>query len=209
MPSAGAAPNPSRAPSEETGSPISDTPDITNHYTVFPKTIPKGPPPAGPFSIPLSTLRREFFDIQALVHPDKFPSGPQKQRAEALSSRINEAYRTLADPLSRAQYLLAYLHNVDVNAEDGAQTHPHDKETLMQVLEVQEAIEEAEDETLIAELRTENEQRIDECVDTLGKALEREDVETARAECVKLRFWYNIRDCLREWEPGKEVRVVH
>jgi molecular chaperone HscB len=144
-----------------------------------------------------------------LVHPDKFPSGPQKQRAEALSSRINEAYRTLADPLSRAQYLLAYLHNVDVNAEDGAQTHPQDKETLMQVLEVQEAIEEAEDETLVAELRTENEQRIDECVDTLGKALEREDVETARAACVNLRFWYNIRDCLREWEPRKEVRVIH
>lgn len=196
--------------SEDTSSPPIQIPDIKNHYTIFPKTLPNGPPPASPFTISLSDLRREFLALQALAHPDKFPSGSAKHRAEALSARINEAYRALSDPLARAQYLLALNHGIDVMAEDGAQTHPQDQETLMEVLESQEAMEEAEDEAAITELKTENERRREECVTKLGRALDGGDVETARNECVKLKFWYNIQDCLKEWEPGmKEIRIVH
>ncbi|KAL1958009.1 hypothetical protein VTO42DRAFT_5221 [Malbranchea cinnamomea] len=202
--------NDAGATSEDASGPLLQPPDITNHYTIFPKTFPNGPPPASPFAISVPDLRREFLSLQALVHPDKFPSGPAKERAEALSARINEAYRTLSDPLSRAQYLLAHNHGIDVMAEDGAQKHPQDADTLMQVLEAQEAIEEAEDEATIAELKSENGQRIDRCVAELGQAFDRGDVEQARDECVKLKFWYNIRDCLRDWEPGmKEVKLVH
>ena len=203
------APEAAKSSTEDNTSPLPQMPDITDHYTIFPKTLPNGPPPASPFAIMVPDLRREFLALQALMHPDKFAPGPTKQRAEALSARINEAYRALADPLPRAQYLLVRNHDIDVTAEDGAHTHPQDKETLMQVLETQEAIEEAQDEAAIAEMKTENDRRIEECVETLGKAFDEGDAETARTECVRLRFWYNIRDCLKEWEPGKEVRLVH
>ncbi|PGH35234.1 Fe-S protein assembly co-chaperone HscB [[Emmonsia] crescens] len=192
----------------EADSLINKPPDISTHYTIFPNTIPN-PPPKGPFDISIPDLRQEFLRLQGRAHPDKYPPGLKKQRAEALSARINEAYRTLADPLSRAQYLLASQHGIDVTAEDGAKDQPQDVETLMQVLEVQETIEEAQDEVIVARLKDENEERIKGCVAALGSALDQGDIEEARKECVRLRFWYTIREGLRDWEPGKDVRLIH
>ncbi|KAL1963841.1 hypothetical protein VTN77DRAFT_7772 [Rasamsonia byssochlamydoides] len=195
---------------------VANIPDVTNYYTVFPETLPDGPPPNSPFEIPLPALRREFLKLQALAHPDKFPPGPAKQRAEALSARINEAYRTLADPLHRAQYLLHQWHGIDVTAEDGAAKHALDPETLIEVLEVQETIEDLADvpkdeaEATVNRLRDENAARINASVKALGEAFDRGDIEAARAECVRLRFWYSLGDGLREWEPGRtEIRLVH
>ncbi|CAK42936.1 uncharacterized protein An16g08370 [Aspergillus niger] len=162
-----------RLASTTTTTPPNDTqttPDITNHYTIFKQTLPAGPPPSSPFNIPTADLRREFLRWQSLIHPDKYPQGPQKQQAEALSARINEAYRTLLDPLQRAQYLLREMHGIDVTAEDGASKHALDAETLMEVMEVQETIEEVTDsgedaaaaEEKINELKVENQGRVEE-----------------------------------------------
>ena len=191
------------------------TPDITNYYTIFPTTIPLGPPPASPFDISNPSLRREFLKLQALAHPDKFPPGPAKERAEALSSRINQAYRTLADPLLRAQYLLCEWHGIDVTAEDGgAASIQLDPSTLMVVMDVQEKIEElGQEENAPAEIekmKEENTQRIQETVEKLGMAFDSRDIETAKSECVRLRFWYSLGEGLREWEPGRtEIRLIH
>jgi molecular chaperone HscB len=192
------------------------SPDITTYYTIFPSTLPAGPPPHSPFEIDTSSLRREFLKLQAIFHPDKFPQGPVKQRAEALSARINAAYRTLVDPLQRAQYLLAQWHGIDVLAEDGASKHPLEMETLMEVMQVQETIEElvaapaAEAESVINGLREQNTARIEDSLKALSAAFNGNDIEAARAECVRLRFWYNLRDALRDWEPGTaEIRLVH
>ncbi|KAB8237987.1 HSCB C-terminal oligomerization domain-containing protein [Aspergillus alliaceus] len=198
----------------ENNAAIPNIPDITNHYTIFPKTLPAGPPPNSPFDISVGDLRREFLQLQNTIHPDKYPPGPAKQQAEALSARINEAYRTLLDPLARAQYLLHELHDIDVTAEDGAAHHALDPETLMEVMEVQETIEEvgAEPgaETTITELKKQNEARVVDCVENLANAFNTGDVESARKECVRLRFWYNIAQGLKEWEPGTtEIRLVH
>lgn len=192
------------------------TPDITNHYTIFSNTLPNGPPPNSSFTIDVAALRREFLQLQGAMHPDKFPQGPEKQRAEALSSRINDAYRTLVDPLSRAQYLLSEFYGIDVLAEDGASKYALDPETLMEIMDVQETVEElssapaAEAEATINRLRAENASRIEDSVGKLQKAFDEGDIETAQMETVRLRFWYSLRDGLREWEHGHgEIRIVH
>ncbi|KAJ6172270.1 hypothetical protein N7470_001337 [Penicillium chermesinum] len=185
---------PSEAPGNASTK-ITGGPDITTYYSIFPRTIPAGPPPASPFEISSSDLR-------------------QKQHAEALSARINEAYRTLVDPLQRAQYLLREWHGIDVTAEDASTKHALDPETLMEVMEVQETIEEVgaapEAEAEIEVLKKDNDARIKACVEALGKSFDKGDIEAARKECIRLRFWYSVGEGLREWEPGKtEIRLVH
>lgn len=183
-------------------------PDLSTHYTIFPRSLPAGPPPTGAFAVPVSQLKREFLELQSGAHPDKHAPGPHKAAAEALSARLNEAFRVLADPLARAQYLLALRHGVDVTSEDNS-SQPMDQQTLMQVMEVQEAIEEAADEQTIADLMAQNEERIAVCEAALGRTLEADRGDEARTECVRLKFFYNVRQALREWEPGKTVSIVH
>ncbi|KAL2854275.1 HSCB C-terminal oligomerization domain-containing protein [Aspergillus pseudoustus] len=193
---------------------IPNPPDTTNNYTIFPRTLPAGPPPASAFDIDLPTLRREFLALQNTLHPDKYPPGPLKKEAETLSARINNAYRTLSDPLLRAQYILHEFHGIDVTAEDGAGQHPLDPELLMEVMDVQEAIEEVgegeEAVKAIEGMKGENEERVRGCVGKMAEAFDKGDVQGAVGECVRLKFWVSVGEGLREWEPGMGgIRLVH
>ncbi|KAI0380706.1 Co-chaperone Hsc20 [Hypomontagnella monticulosa] len=176
------------------------------HYDLFPQTLPLGPPPRGPFKIDVRELRREFLTLQATAHPDLAPAGVAKRRAEAASARINEAYRTLAHPLQRAQYLL-WLRGIDAANEETAKVE--DPELLMLVLETRETIEEAGSEEELEPLKAENEVRIKESEDVLAEAFAQDDVETARAEVTRLRYWENIRESIQNWERGKPVVLQH
>ncbi|OJD30925.1 fe-s protein assembly co-chaperone [Diplodia corticola] len=183
-------------------------PTVQHHtyYTLFPKTLPHGPPPTGPFAVDLRALRNEFIQLQSAAHPDRQPSGGDKRRAEGLSARINEAYRTLQNPLLRAQHLLQ-LRGIDL-AED-ERLKVEDPELLMEVLEAREAIEEAENEEEVVAMKEGNEARINESVAILDRAFKDDDIETAKSEAVKLRYWVNIKDSLDAWEPGKPVVLQH
>ncbi|EKG21816.1 Heat shock protein DnaJ [Macrophomina phaseolina MS6] len=194
----------SRHQSSHTSSAPSPTPQHT-HYTFFPKTLPHGPPPAGPFAIDLRALRNEFLQLQAGAHPDRH-SGADKRRAEALSARINEAYRALQNPLLRAQHLLQ-LRGIDV-AED-ERLKVEDPELLMEVLEARERIEEAESEEALQDMKEENERRIEQSVEVLDRAFKEDDMDKAKEEAVRLRYWVNIKDSLDAWEPGKPVVLQH
>lgn len=170
------------------------------------------------FTFNSAALRREFLQLQSATHPDKFAQGPAKQRAEALSALLNDAYRTLSDPLYRAQYILKEFHGIDVLAEDGsgASRAGLDSETLMEVMDAQEAVEElsnvppAEAEKVVKRLKDANSERIEATVERLAMSFDINEIEQARMETVRLRFWYSLRDGLRDWEPGHgEIRIVH
>lgn len=175
------------------------------HYHFFPNSLPAGPPPAGTFHIDLSALRKEFLRLQARAHPDLHPVA-HKARAQALSARINEAYKTLQSPLLRAQYLLS-LRGIDVGGDEAARVE--DAGLLMEVMEAREAIEEAESEEEVRVLWDVNEGRIERSVGVLEEAFRRDDVEGAGREAVRLRYWVNIKESLDAWEKGKPVVLVH
>ncbi|GAW12233.1 hypothetical protein ANO14919_015940 [Xylariales sp. No.14919] len=175
------------------------------HYEFFPKTLPDGPPPRGPFPIDVRALRREYLGLQAGAHPDLHPSH-MKARAQATSARINEAFKTLENPLLRAQYILS-LRGLDVANDETAKVE--DPELLMLVLETRECIEEAEAEGDLEGLRIENEERISECEDTLRELFARDDLDAAKAEVVRLRYWVNVRESINNWEKGKPVVLEH
>lgn len=174
------------------------------HYDLFPSSLPQGPPPQGPFNVDLASLRREFLQLQAKEHPD-LHRGADKARAEGASAAINEAYKTLQNPLLRAQYLLR-LRGIEVESEHEKLEDP---ELLGSVMEAREEIEEAESEEEVERLREPNELRTRESVRRLAEAFERDELEMARRECVRLRYWVNIRESLDAWEGGSVGALQH
>lgn len=200
-------------------------PTIPTYYALFPETLPHGPPPAGKFDIDVRALRREFLRLQAASHPDfhhhaqhenqhqgsssSDQAAAARARAEATSSLINAAYKTLCSPLLRAQYLLREQHGVDLEGDEAGAHQAADPELLATVLEAREAIDEAEREEDLDEVRAANEERIRDAEKRLGEALEREDVDAAKEEAVRLRYWVNIRESVDNWERGKPVVLQH
>jgi len=129
-----------------------------------------------------------------------------KNRAEATSARINEAYKTLQNPLLRAQYLLS-LKGIDVAEDETAKVE--DPELLMKVLDAREEIEDAQEEEELEGMKRINDQRIEESEKVLDGAFREDDMELAKGEAVRLRYWVNIKESLDAWEKGKPVVLVH
>lgn len=60
------------------------------------------------FSIDLAAAENNFKKLSRQVHPDRFATADPRARKAALSRtvQLNEAWRTLKDPMRRAEYLL-------------------------------------------------------------------------------------------------------
>lgn len=99
------------------------------------------------------------------------------------------------------------MRGIDVGADETAKVE--DTGLLMEVLEAREAIEDAEREEDLEGLRTENEARIEASVGVLEEAFQKDDLEAAKNEAVRLRYWVNIRESLDSWEKGKPVVLQH
>ena len=84
-----------------------------------------------------------------------------------------------------------------------------DEELLTQVLEVREGIEAAGEEGQLAGMKGENEGRIGESEGVLEGAFGRDDLEGAKREVVRLRYWMGIKEALDAWEKGKPVVLGH
>jgi molecular chaperone HscB len=56
----------------------------------------------------LAELEKEFYALSRRLHPDVFGQADERERTWSLeqSSMLNDAYRTLKDPIKRTQYLL-------------------------------------------------------------------------------------------------------
>ncbi|MGH8704676.1 MAG: Fe-S protein assembly co-chaperone HscB [Burkholderiales bacterium] len=91
------------------------------------------------YALEAAALDRAYREIQAQIHPDRFAHSGEAERRASMQwpTRVNEAYRTLKDPVGRARYLLE-LNGVDVAFE----THTAmPAEFLVRQMEQREALE--------------------------------------------------------------------
>lgn len=91
------------------------------------------------FDLEIAEIERRYRDLQRTLHPDRFVSAPSSERQAALrrAVEVNEAYRALRDPLSRARALLALRGHV--MASDAKA----DPAFLMEIMERREALSDA------------------------------------------------------------------
>jgi len=133
-----------------------------NHFELF------GLAPV--FALDVERLEAAYRDIQSKVHPDRHAhAGDAERRASMqMTTRVNEAYRTLKNPVQRAKYLLE-LNGVDVGFETNTAMP---REFLAQQMELREKLEDARDAEALGLLERElfalkdaMQARIAECID--------------------------------------------
>jgi molecular chaperone HscB len=73
--------------------------------------------------IDTAALEKSFYALSRRLHPDRFAARPQAEQEAALaeSSRLNDAYRTLRDPIARTEYLLK-LEGIELEEQSRAAT---------------------------------------------------------------------------------------
>ncbi len=95
----------------------------------------------------VTALEKQFYTLSRKLHPDRFASKPQAEQEAALaqSSLLNDAYRTLKDPILRTQYLLTLegveLEEQSKTATDAARTSGTPKKQIVPPDLLEEAFE--------------------------------------------------------------------
>ena len=96
------------------------------------------------FAIDADELQRRFYALSRQHHPDfhQGASGEEQTRALEASALVNAAYRTLRNPISRVEYLVRLEEGRET--KEGAAVKPKaPPELLEEMLEIQEALQEA------------------------------------------------------------------
>ena len=99
------------------------------------------------------------------------------------------------------------LRGIDVAEDETAKVE--DPELLMEVLEAREEIESAEEEGELEGMKKVNDRRIENSEGIIDRAFQDDDLESAKRECVRLRYWVNVKESLDGWEKGKPVVLAH
>jgi len=106
------------------------------------------------FALDRAALDRAYREIQGRIHPDRFAHAGEAERRASMqwTTRVNEAYRVLQDPLERARHLLE-LNGVDVAFETNTAMPTEFLERQMTLRESLEAASEARDAAALDALR--------------------------------------------------------
>jgi molecular chaperone HscB len=88
-----------------------------NYYSVF-SLEPR-------LNLDLAALENEFHRLSRRLHPDRFARATESEKEWSLADTalLNDAYRTLRDPLRRTQYLLK-LHGAEIGEEHARKDRP-------------------------------------------------------------------------------------
>lgn len=150
------------------------------------------------FSVDVQDLERRWKEMQKQVHPDKFSmAGASAQRvAMQWSSRINEAYRRLKTPLSRAAYLCELL-GAPIQAENNTAMP---EAFLMEQMTLRESLEDAHSvgdfeslESLVQGAIAQRQSQCSRCLDGLSSAQPQMAAQEVRAWMFLDRFLQDIQ----------------
>ena len=182
-------------------------PTTVDYYDVL--GMPFDTVPANGWRIDLLELKNLWRKTMAISHPDRLVHKvhDEQEIGSQQSAIVNKAYETLSSPLQRALYLLQRSGVESI--EEGMAVE--DPSLLMEVMELQEALQDAETQEAVDQVGATNQMHIDRVLDALNKAFSDAHPNTNRIRqlAVELRYWTNIDKAVREWQPGQRVELHH
>jgi molecular chaperone HscB len=155
------------------------------------------------FGVDLDAVERRYKELTRVLHPDRFArADPRARRASlARSVQLNEAWRTVKDPVRRAEYLLS-LQGIEVGGEEGTVRRDGDRKErvpvppalLMEVMELREGLAEARaagDVARVSALSATVRQRREEALAVAAAALDASPArpDEASAALVSVRYY--------------------
>ncbi|XP_041971646.1 iron-sulfur cluster co-chaperone protein HscB [Aricia agestis] len=140
------------------------------------------------FDLNESELAKKYKELQKHLHPDKYANrNKQEQEISAeYSSLVNDAYKTLLDPLSRGIYMLSLL------GKEIPEKTEVDNQFLMEIMEKSEEIENAESEADILRLNEENKKILNYLQQRVSKAFFDGDLKSVLQLLGRMKYYTSI-----------------
>ncbi len=131
-------------------------------------------------------LDKAYFAGQRQWHPDRFVAKPPEERAKASveAAALNDAYRTLKNPLDRAVYL-ATLKGVELPGDGKTIADP---DLLMEAMEAREELQEADTVQAVDGLAAKVRSDVDTALNGLGGLFLANDKPAIRKALLRLRY---------------------
>ncbi|CAO1342627.1 unnamed protein product [Diamesa serratosioi] len=140
-------------------------------------------------------LTKKFRNLQSQLHPDKFSNRSDKEQSLSLewSSLINKAYKTLQTPLQRGEYILK-LKGIEL-PEGNTDL---DKEFLMEIMEKNEQVEDAESKDDLKTILKQTRDEILQLSVQFSEQLKTDNIEKAKDHLVKMKYLTSIENSIKE-----------
>jgi molecular chaperone HscB len=138
--------------------------------------------------IEMSVLEQKFLRMSWKLHPDNFVNASEQERELSLkrSSELNDAYRTLRDPIARVEYLLA----IEGERKEGEKKQQAPPELLEEVFELNESLDELREAKSAGEDLAELKARLEAAENNFQEKLGEVDAE--------------LQAAAREWDAAME-----
>jgi molecular chaperone HscB len=134
------------------------------------------------FAIDLNEAEEAYKRLSRQVHPDRYATADARARRASLAHtvRLNDAWRTVKDPVRRAEYLLA-LYGVDAALDENSRRDARTRRVaappafLLEILELHDDLQVAQqkhDARKVGEMLADMKRRADEAMQTIARALD-------------------------------------
>lgn len=153
------------------------------------------------FTLDLAALDSAYFAAQKDFHPDRLAAAGATERTQAIrqSVLLNDAYRTLKDPLKRAQYLLSQKGFLVGTERD---TVKPNVALLTNILEKRELLAEAENDAMRCAIAEETEKEIETATNVFSDKFAKGDFEGAAQVALCLGYLYKLKEETRQHRLG-------
>ena len=167
---------------------------MTNPFAIFDLPVA--------FNVDQSLLSERYLVLQKSLHPDNFVTADAQEQRIAMqkSTEVNDALKTLKDPILRSEAIIALNTG---EAQDLEQKSTQDVTFLMQQLEWREElenIEQSQDENALESFAKRVKKETKEMLTALEALLNEQQWSTAAQFGDKLRFLKKLADEISQVE---------
>lgn len=146
------------------------------------------------FAIDVKILEKNYLELQQKFHPDKSLSELEKSIA------LNESFKILSNPISRAEHLLE-LKNIFINDDENS-LRPS-LETLNEVIEFQEKIENCQNLAELIPMKNFLLKKIDEGFLQFVKNFDVKNFSQSGQDIMKIKYFKKTLELIKNKSKAK------